>query len=1244
MLIRQLHNKYSEENPLTNGKLVYMNPPSGTGSGVNTTDAQAAAAEEKKKKKARKKAEKLKKKEKIVKAGEPSIGPSEGKDGARRFDKHESYKHLQELRTSVDAYPEQGQAAKELIGELDQGIGQINEYAYYNSYLSDAVKQIESTGGWWLIPDDQGASEKLVQFRNNLAEVAVKLGKKGKKKKINEIASKREALSIVNDLLKTSKGKKEKKEKEVINKTDRTILALLDDVEKNYANSPHKQEALKAKVGAIKETMDILNAIKGKSKDQRIKILSERENQDYSYLNQASQGIETLITNEKQGGDLRIILAEFKAFLIWHGVRSGDVVRMKAFINKILDRVVMSSDKRGTVDKVKVVRNRLEMLEDSTSDMVGFIGSAHPIIFPEEYGIKLTADDLAKLKVEADYADDIAMRRQLLNGVKGMYGESGEAMADASAADKITIPDLKKRFAELEQEKKEKVDKYAGKLQSEANRLKGRMGGLEALVRKKLGEDGAKEHTTALEKAKESLDSWANVKQDYDSSMYGSKPNADPKDLIDPNTGEIREGDKLGIQNYIRLAEDPNTPEAAQKAAKLCANDMINAASRQFDFPKETAERFIDEYDEEIDRYVTELEDETQEGGGWNIMQGKFGNYQLYFLSIHDFKRIGEKLKEWAERRYNRRSDKNIGDFGSKVFANLPGPLKTMGNEFERIREQSEIDEVEQYKQAYQNKDAWEITAIMYKTRNQDEMKACLYLLADMGRIRWDKTELWEQMMYFSHGAIQFNLNDPDAEIMNQSKLHEKLQKCVGVIWDYDTFQEWQTTNEQNAVSKMEAHTDFCHKTAEMPGTLDKVCRVMLAEYKKQKRMGIIEPKVDPQKYEKIIHYNIEFGKGSPEGKLYYLIQGVACGLLSRDAAVRINGKWINHYPVIDLFGSETEMGEKPTMEDIRQWALLDGDKNEPGGAFRRWFYTYVIHRPRVYQRVDKALTQGLSQDHDDATCWYGAMSVTTAQTILSQNSQGFRMPITGYQNASLGMLAYLDNLGETYDMMGSDGETGGEAQLIRFASMFATFDGISKGRIHKDRPDFFRWKGEEHLRPRYVGHYADDYGRDIVSPDGIGGAKTSAENLTSIRDYIRILDPELFGFLFDRSATASEGEIANFVNAMKKKYNNNDLFGENGAAPAHNEGLHEAMPTVLRNIFHTSEGRKKRREMLNKIQEDHRNMEAQLQRANPEWETVDERVRKMWGDSGGIRGGGADGGDSEGVEIEHDNAVDFAA
>ena len=798
---------------------------------------------------------------------------------------------------------------------------------------------------------------------------------------------------------------------------------------------------------------------------------------------------------------------------------------------------------------------------------------------------------------ETQYNDRIKIL-EYLKTHDAMLWESEQDKATFEADKESLTPEgLRAKIKDLRARKAAEVDPYLAQIKTKADQLEAKVDGK---VRRAIEEtfkdnDSLRgEHLKRLDKVKEQLEGWRNI--NFFDIAFGTG-SVDLASMIGSDGKMLSDEDlkskniSPGAEDWIALSEAHGVSEDVRKSALLTAADMLMVAEKTMGRPKEVLDMTMMDYDKEIDRYITNITEVGEPQGG----------YTIYFLSLYDFKHMGEKLVEWAKRKYNRRSDNLLGRFGVSLLSDLPGPLKTAANEFDRLKEQSELDEVNQYKESYSNKDAWQVIEVMHNTRNQDEMKACMYLLADLGRIRWDDPQIWRQLMYFGHGAIQFDTENPENEVRNQGRLHEKLQKIVGVIWDFDTFQTWQSTNESNYSSKMESHKDFCDKNAESEGTLDLVLKQDLESFKRDITAGKV-PKIDPQRFEKMINYNIEFGKGSPEGKLYYLIQGVACGLLSRDTASRINSKWINAYPVIDVFGSETEAGSKPTMDDIRRWAKLDGDKNEPDAAFHHWFYTYVMHRPRVYQRVDKALTQGMGQDHDDATCWFGAMSANTAKTILSQNAQGFRMPMTGYQNATVGMLHYLDTIMEGYPEMGEDprDETSGYSQIIRFANMFTTFDGITAGRMFKERTDFFKWNGEEERHPRSDGVYKTAYGRNKM---------TTQNYLNTMRGYLSALEPEFFDFLF-HSQSKTNDQIQKFCQKKQEEYGVTDLFGP-GGVPQNADQLHQSVSTFLKFVLATTEGRERIRTMRASVIQDHRSWEAAQRRESSSFLTVKERVAK---------------------------------
>ncbi len=786
----------------------------------------------------------------------------------------------------------------------------------------------------------------------------------------------------------------------------------------------------------------------------------------------------------------------------------------------------------------------------------------------------------------------IHQRRETLKWIMSLEAE-GTLLSELNKRQKeANVNDnneLEQRYSEL----KAKKDKAASDMKDAQNQINDIVSDIESRVKPRIEKIFAEDkdlgdlHTKAVDKALKTLKGWDESIDDALGRVF-KKTGLGIESYIkeDGTLDEDKISEKpLSLADFMDIVKDPSVSEEVRQSAKVLAEDFMDEVDRVItDVPESLLKDVLPDYKKEVENYLQMVSQKPGESSG----------YEIYWLSIHDFKNMGEKLVEWAKRQYTRRSDKNLGNFGSSLLSDLPGPLKTAANEFDRLSEQSEVDNVGVYKQSYENKDAWQITEIMHKTRHPDELKACLILLSDMGRIRWDDPKLWAQLMYFSNGAVQFNVKNPEAEMAETGVIHEKLKTVIGLIWDFDTYQGWQTTNESNYKSKMDSHADFCDRNAEMPGGLDRILQKQLAEYKQAIREGRT-PKIDPQQYEKMIHYNIEFGKGSPENKLYYMIQGVAWGLLPRDILSRFDSKHINAYPVIDIFGSETALGEKPTMADIRRWAKYDGDKNAAGKSFNRWFHSHIIHQERVYQRVDKALTQGVGQDHDDATCWFGVMGANTAKSILTRGTQGFTMPVTGFQNATVGMLQYLDTLIDTYDSLDGDlsNERSAISQVVRFANMFTTFDGITAKRMYANQTQYFKWNGEQHKEPRYAGAYGASYGR--------GKSKTQ-ENIEVLRKYMAILDPELFGDVFSGQSRGAEdvkqicrNRAAAYGLAKKEGQSDQEydrdiaqkMFGT-PEIPANMDQLQENVGNFLRFTLTTEKGKANLAQMKAAIKADH--------------------------------------------------------
>ncbi|KKT18510.1 MAG: hypothetical protein UW03_C0040G0002 [Candidatus Peregrinibacteria bacterium GW2011_GWA2_43_8] len=1110
------------------------------------------------------------------------------------------FENLKRLRGELGAYVEKEDGR--LLSDMDNDIKEMNAYSYHAKFLEWMLRMMITKEHAWFVPGtDPEALRKFEEFKQKLNSARKVLGLNDDMQRVtDEEAIKGDATQIVKAMLEETKKRKRKAEQEVFAKIDATIEAKLKKLEESPAKDTHKGEDLKKKIAGMRKTLEILERIASKSKPEKARILREHNPdnaEDYDRLYEPSEEIVELQRQCEGASDLETALSALKAYLLAHGIKSGDPEILKKIVAKILRKHIQAEKngrKRGVLEKA---RNELESLDDSTSDVGLFIVGHWYLISPEKYGIPMSSAELDGIKVENDFTDELGMRSKLMSSIKALGGSAGEVADDDKKAETLDVSSLKEQLEKLRKDKKEKVDSIAEKLAAQANRLLGRITGeVRPAIEKSLGSSGRKDlkeaHFKQVEEAEKTLKDWTNISDIFEKSLSSGISDDDLDALL--KDGNINfanlvdeEGNKrevkLGIADYIKIIEHPQANDISRKAAMLTAQDMIDEMTKNMEEPEKALTERLPEYDKMIDGYISNL----------NNKMRPTQKFQIYFLSFQDFKHMGEKLVEWAKRKYTRRTDENMGDFGAKLLKDLPGPLKTASNEFSRIKEHSEIEEVEQYENAYKNKDAWMIKEIMETTRNKDEFKACIKLLCHHGRMGWENTKFWQQLMYFTHGSVQFNIDNPEGETINKHMFEEKLSKAIGYLWDFDTYETWVQENGTNATSAREKYNSYCDQTAESAGGIDGAMKTMLKTYKEEKSHGHT-PKIDPHKFEKLIHYGIDKGKGSPESKIYYLIQGVACGLLPWGTLSKFSSQHINEYPIIDLFGSDTKRGERPTKGDIKEWAKMDWDLNEPGAAFHKWWYTDILHIPKVYQRVGKALQQGVGQDHDDATGWFGAGDMNTMKSILQENAQGARMPPTGLQNGTVGFLQYLDNMIEFGDELGTEGEAGMYQQFARFVGAFMVFDGITNNRVYADDRRYFRWRGMEEREPRSTYIYGGSYGRGMDATNlakdggktdaGFTSGKRTIDYVNTIKEYIGMFDEEFFDYVYKSDVEPKE-KLPEMVAAMQKKYGDN-VFGNK--PPRTVDELHESTEIFIKNAMKTGIGRANFNHMRARIKEDH--------------------------------------------------------
>ena len=343
----------------------------------------------------------------------------------------------------------------------------------------------------------------------------------------------------------------------------------------------------------------------------------------------------------------------------------------------------------------------------------------------------------------------------------------------------------------------------------------------------------------------------------------------------------------------------------------------------------------------------------------------------VQFMSLYDF---GGMFKEAAEdivRMWKRRGTTVKSSFGTGITSWIPDWIPYAGqmkHEFTRRYHQSEIDEVEQWKKALENIDAFEMLEMLAHSRHKDQVKALIEKLSEHGRMDWNNEDFWHTLNVLS------NYKMPIAACRRSDVLRDRwIQKLITDIWrDKDLWYNWRRKNDSGideGKNKFTAQVDQITTTDNLQSTL---ARILELYERNRDHLEDMPEDVNPHFYEKIITSAIENGKMNLEDKFFYLIQGVANGLLSIDRLRALGGEKggiINLFPFIDYFDRRNNsLGEIRSLAD----KLREGNRGEPrhycyGPKTTAFIHLVVTREESVRTRIRKGTGRIAEKiDHED--------------------------------------------------------------------------------------------------------------------------------------------------------------------------------------------------------------------------------------------------------------------------------------
>ncbi|MBU1992155.1 hypothetical protein KKG51_00420 [Patescibacteria group bacterium] len=445
------------------------------------------------------------------------------------------------------------------------------------------------------------------------------------------------------------------------------------------------------------------------------------------------------------------------------------------------------------------------------------------------------------------------------------------------------------------------------------------------------------------------------------------------------------------------------------------------------------------------------------------------------FLSLQDLWELGKAAYEYHVRRWTRKVKES--------FAKIGRHLPYVGVEMDRIRQASETEEVNQFKEAMDNWGVWQIEETMWYTKNRDQLKACMITLAAKGQLRWEEIRLWRAVNRFVHSSKYIPIpssGDFTERDKNGMTGLDYIQPAIDSLWGEGQWSEWFNQNNNTFEQNKKA---FHHKGDQLEGDPKNIGGVTY-ELGKLLRKHKEGEYVDPQEYEGLIDFIIHKGKSSAEAKIYYIIEGVAAKntrgqtILPWDRVGNLDGEYLNRLPMLDYLTDKAS--QKPYQESKRPWKRADFEKliaywdggvgripdttrktgNPPKKAID-FLWGEVLRLPWVQARTNKGLRNAEQIDHDDSHVIVPLASEKLVQQICSGPS-GNKKYFTeeGITNAYPGYNRFIKTCAKLDDF----------PKVMATIKSFVIFDSILSDRyLKRDEDRYMRLSKANYYRRSVV-------------------------------------------------------------------------------------------------------------------------------------------------------------------------------
>ncbi|MFH1218705.1 MAG: hypothetical protein V1679_02590, partial [Candidatus Peregrinibacteria bacterium] len=422
------------------------------------------------------------------------------------------------------------------------------------------------------------------------------------------------------------------------------------------------------------------------------------------------------------------------------------------------------------------------------------------------------------------------------------------------------------------------------------------------------------------------------------------------------------------------------------------------------------------------------------------------------FLSVSDIWELCKSGYEYYQRRFERRQKNRYSTVAKDVPFFAP--------EMRRIKQSSENDQVNQFKESFEQKGVYEVQERLQQTHNQDEMKAAFMILSDKGQIRWDDISMWKNLNRFTHIGLTVPIpsnGDPNTWVSEKDKRtgFDYIKDAVDYVWGEGTYNGWYFKNKSTYQSNAKGYYEEGKALEGVDGGHSRRLAELLRDHKEGRY-------VDPHEYEGLIMHSIDAGKSLMQPKIYYMLEGVAYEnsegrtILSFDRMAHLNSEMLNQFPILEYLCAQVKREDgkihRWTIDDYKRWVSWFDEGNSmnhaPTRAVDEFMWRYVIPSDQTQNRINKALRNGEKLDHDDMFAYLppATTQILTDSCKATTGSKKF-LTVEGYANAFPGFSEYFRSLARD----------GNRNKLAEAVKSYVRYEGIMTNRFEKERDIYQR-------------------------------------------------------------------------------------------------------------------------------------------------------------------------------------------